>query len=108
MPKRTTGLAPETMEDLPTPTHAFIGGSSGNMSDIVKSLIAKNPEIQIVANAVSLETLKELMMLEENSMVTDFDMVNLSVTKTEMLGNYHMMRAQNPVYICSFKGRKEE
>ncbi|MBE5958614.1 MAG: precorrin-6Y C5,15-methyltransferase (decarboxylating) subunit CbiT [Lachnospiraceae bacterium] len=102
------GMAPEAMEDLPIPSHAFIGGSSGNMSDIVKSLIAKNPEIRIVANAVSLETLKELMMLENEFTVSDFDVVNVSITKTEKLGNYHMMRAQNPVYICSFKGRKED
>ena len=25
------GTAPEAMEELPAPTHAFIGGSSGNM-----------------------------------------------------------------------------
>lgn len=102
------GMAPEAMEYLPVPTHAFIGGSSGNMTDIVKSLIDKNPGIQIVVNAVSFETLKKLMMLEEGKMVSDFDMVNLNVTKTEMHGKYHMMRAQNPVYICSFKGRKED
>lgn len=37
------GLAPEACVDLPVPTHAFIGGSSGNMKDILKLLLSKNP-----------------------------------------------------------------
>ena len=33
------GTAPEAMEELPAPTHAFIGGSSGNMKEIVELLL---------------------------------------------------------------------
>lgn len=36
------GLAPEALKDLPAPTHAFIGGSSGNLKEIVKLLLEKN------------------------------------------------------------------
>ena len=38
------GLAPEALKDLPAPTHAFIGGSSGNLKEIVKLLLEKNPQ----------------------------------------------------------------
>ncbi len=31
-------------EELPAPTHAFIGGSSGNMKEIVELLLEKNPK----------------------------------------------------------------
>ena len=35
------GMAPEGMEDFPEPTHAFIGGSRGNMAAILKNLYTK-------------------------------------------------------------------
>ncbi len=37
------GEAPEAMMELPVPTHAFIGGSSGNLKEIVALLLEKNP-----------------------------------------------------------------
>ena len=36
------GTAPEAMVELPAPTHAFIGGSSGNMNEIIRLLLDKN------------------------------------------------------------------
>ncbi|MEG1801609.1 MAG: precorrin-6Y C5,15-methyltransferase (decarboxylating) subunit CbiT, partial [Oscillospiraceae bacterium] len=42
------GCAPEVMDGLVIPTHAFIGGSSGNLSDIFKALLHKNPNVRIV------------------------------------------------------------
>ncbi|MCR5836835.1 MAG: precorrin-6y C5,15-methyltransferase (decarboxylating) subunit CbiE [Lachnospiraceae bacterium] len=102
----TEGMAPVALEELPTPTHAFIGGSSGNMSEIVELLLNKNPQINIVINAVSLETLQEIMLLDKKFELGNFDIVTMNVTRTEKVGDYHMMRGQNPIFICSFSGRK--
>ncbi len=55
------GCAPEAMEELPVPTHAFIGGSSGNLKDIIRLLLNKNPEVKIVINCITLETVGEAM-----------------------------------------------
>ena len=55
------GLAPEALKDLPTPTHAFIGGSSGNLKEIVKLLLEKNPQVRIVINCITLETVSEAL-----------------------------------------------
>ena len=55
------GLAPEALTDLPAPTHAFIGGSSGNLKEIVKLLIEKNPQVRIVINCITLETVSEAL-----------------------------------------------
>ncbi|MBQ1343867.1 MAG: precorrin-6A reductase, partial [Firmicutes bacterium] len=54
------GSAPEACADLTAPTHAFIGGSSGNVRDIIALLLAKNPSVTVVATAISIETVAEL------------------------------------------------
>ena len=95
------GAAPEALEALPAPTHAFIGGSMGNMRGIVDCLLKKNPSVRIVVNTVTLETLAELT---EISKEFDFcDIAEVSVNKPRLLGRYHLMTAQNPVFIFTLQ-----
>ncbi len=99
------GLAPEAMEDLPAPTHAFIGGSSGNLKQIVECLLAKNPDVRMVINAVTVETLGEIASVIKELKLVEEEMINVSVTRTRKVGRYHLMDAQNPVYIAVVRGR---
>ncbi len=95
------GLAPDAMEDLPVPTHAFIGGSAGNMGKIIDALRAKNPDIRIVINTIALESISEVLgILKEREI--DADIVQICASRSRTLGRYHMMTGQNPVYIISF------
>ena len=95
------GLAPDAMEDLPVPTHAFIGGSAGNMGKIIDVLRAKNPDIRIVINTIALESISEVLgILKEREI--DADIVQICASRSRTLGRYHMMTGQNPVYIISF------
>ena len=98
------GLAPGAMEDLPVPTHAFIGGSSGNLDEIVGLLLQKNPHVRIVINAITLETVQEALDVMKKYPVKDTEIVSMSVARSKSVGNYHMMMGQNPVYIFSFEG----
>ena len=100
------GLAPHAMEDLEAPTHAFIGGSSGNLREIVRLLQKKNPDVRIVINAISLETVSEVMGLVEEGILPDAEILQVSAARSKVLGRYHMMMGQNPVYIISAGGRK--
>ena len=100
------GLAPHAMEDLEVPTHAFIGGSSGNLREIVQLLQKKNPDVRIVINAISLETVSEVMGLVEEGILPDAEILQVSAARSKVLGRYHMMMGQNPVYIISAGGRK--
>ena len=100
------GLAPHAMEDLEAPTHAFIGGSSGNLREIVRLLQKKNPDVRIVINAISLETVSEVMGLVEEGILPDAEILQVSAAKSKVLGRYHMMMGQNPVYIISAGRRK--
>ncbi len=100
--------APEGLEDLPKPSHAFIGGSKGELLQIIECLLKKNPQIQIVVNAVSLETISQLTKLEERFEIEELQISSIQVSKSQRLGNYHLMKGENPIWICSFKGKKHE
>ena len=95
------GAAPDALEDLPAPTHAFIGGSTGKLRGIIDCLLKKNPDVRIVANAVTLETVAELTELSRNFKICDI--AEVSVAKPRILGRYHLMTAQNPVYIFTLQ-----
>ena len=101
------GLAPEALEGLPAPTHAFIGGSSGNLREIVALLLGKNPAVRIVVTAITLETVEEALAAMREFPVTDAETVSLTVAKARNVGRYHMMTGQNPVYIFSFSGEAQ-
>ena len=95
------GRAPEAFRTLPAPTHAFIGGSAGGMKEIVDGLLAKNPAVRIVANAVTLETASELTALSRRFEYRDI--VQVAVSRAREVGPYSMMMAQNPVYIFTLQ-----
>ncbi len=94
--------APEKLETLPAPTHAFIGGSSGCMEEILTALYQKNPKMHVVINAITLETVGEIITCMKKFAVCGEQVTQLSVARGKQAGNYHLMQAENPVYIFSF------
>ena len=99
------GLAPEALEDLPAPTHAFIGGSSGNLKQIIQCILAKNPDTRMVINSVTIETMSETFQVIKELNLVEEDITNINVSRARHLGRYHLMTAQNPVYIAVVRGR---
>ncbi|MDY4970640.1 MAG: precorrin-6A reductase [Lachnospiraceae bacterium] len=102
-----SGLAPEALTDLPVPTHAFIGGSSGNMKEILELLLRKNPRIRVVINCIALESVSETLDCVKSLPVCDVDIIHVSSARSRELGRYHMMTGMNPIYIVSFTGAAE-
>ncbi len=98
------GEAPEVLEELDVPTHAFIGGSGGRLREILMSLLRKNRGIRIVVTAVTLETQSEMTGLLKELPLTDVDVVSVLAARAEQLGKYHLWRGENPVMIFSFSG----
>jgi precorrin-6Y C5,15-methyltransferase (decarboxylating), CbiT subunit len=97
------GVAPECCEKLPAPTHAFIGGSSGNLREIVALLLEKNPGVRIVAAAVTLESAAELTGIIKEYNFTEHEIVSLTVARDRRAGRYHLMTGQNPVYLFTMQ-----
>lgn len=101
------GTAPDILEGLPSPTHVFIGGSSGNLKEIVSLILKKNPAARIVINCITLETVNEALECVRSLKTADADIVQVNIAKSKSVGRYHMMMGQNPVYIISFGGKAD-
>ena len=102
------GLAPEAMADLPAPTHAFIGGSSGNMEAIVARLIEKNPRVRIVINAIALESTGEIARIISKFGFDDAEVVQMNLSRSRKAGRVHLMTALNPITIAALQRREDE
>lgn len=100
------GLAPDALNDLPVPTHAFIGGSSGNLWEILAVLLDKNPDVRIVINAITVETQTEAAECAKLFGFTEYETVSVNIARSRKLGRYHMMTAQNPVSVITLQGGK--
>ncbi len=99
------GLAPVAIKDLPAPTHAFIGGSAGNLRDIVQCLLDKNPDVRIVINSITIETMSETLQVVRDLNLVEEEFINVTVARSRRLERYHLMTGQNPVYIAVVRGR---
>ena len=98
--------APEGLDELPKPTHVFIGGSGGNLNEILNTLYSMNDSMRIVITAVSLETIAQIKDILSAYPMANEDIVELQVNRSKVIGKYHMMQAENPVWICSFDFRE--
>ncbi|MEG0919025.1 MAG: precorrin-6y C5,15-methyltransferase (decarboxylating) subunit CbiE [Anaerovoracaceae bacterium] len=96
-----SGMAPKALLDLPVPTKAFIGGSKGNLEEIFRVLLEKNPNVRITVNAIALETLAEALRVIKVFELENVDIVQVATTKVKKIGSYNMMNGQNPVFVIT-------
>ena len=92
--------APDNFDLLPKPDAAFIGGSNGRMREIIRGVRDKNRGVRVVASAVSLETLNEIMEVMREIPNSRVDIIQLTIGKTVTVEKYHMVKALNPVFIA--------
>ena len=104
------GSAPKALLNLPVPTHAFIGGSSGNLREILSTVFSKNEYTRIVVNCVTLETFTELISIIDEMKKDDSgiktDIIQVGITRYKKAGDYHLADALNPVYIVTIQKEK--
>ncbi len=102
--KAVEGTAPQALSGLPTPDKAFIGGSSGNLKEILTLLQEKNPEIRVVLTAITLETVGKALKALAELPFDEAEIVQIGVSKAKKAGNSHMMMGQNPVFVITAQG----
>ena len=97
------GKAPEALRELEAPGYAFIGGSSGNLKEIIQLLYEKNNKMRVVINAISLQTIQEAFSIIQEELVPleNYEVVQMAVSRNRKAGSYDLMTAENPVYIFS-------
>ena len=97
------GAAPASLDGLPAPDAAFIGGSGGELAAIISALVKKNPRVRIVASAVSYES-AAIALSSLESVFSDVEAMQINVSRSKAVGKLHMMTALNPVTILSGGG----
>ena len=101
------GTAPDVLEQLPAPTHAFIGGTAGNMESIIELLLKKNRNVRIVINAIALETVAEAVRVLRRLSLPGQETVCVNIARAREMGPYHLMTGMNPVYVISCGGEEQ-
>ena len=97
------GCAPEACQGLPAPTHVFIGGSGGNLRQIVALILQKNPHARILATAITLESIAELTDCMKAFPFTETEVVSMMIARDRRAGAYHLMTGQNPISIFTMQ-----
>ncbi len=98
--------APDKLKELPPADCAFIGGSGGRLCDILKALYEINPAMRIVLNAISLESISGMNEALKSFAHEELDIIQVSINKVNRIGDYSMIKANNPVFIYSFKFKR--
>ncbi len=93
------GSAPKALENLPAPTHVFLGGTGGHAAEILALLEKLDTPVRLCGTAVTLESIRVFFDLLQKK--KNFSAVQIAVSRTELMGGYHMLRAQNPVFVLS-------
>lgn len=94
------GTAPDTIAGFPPADCAFIGGTAGALEAVLNKLLEVNPAMRIVLTAVTLETIKQIIVYLE-AYNKEADIISVQVSYAETAGCYHLMKAHNPVWLIT-------
>ena len=93
------GDAPQALVALPDPDAVFIGGSSGQLRDILAYVDERlKPGGRVVANIVTLENFHEVTGFMKDYSYA-FEVTTASLARSKKLSDKHFMVGANPVHI---------
>ena len=94
------GKAPEKLPDWPVPDAVFIGGTKGNLKEVLAVVLEKNPDARVCVTAIALETLNEAVeAFAEHDM--EATVTQIAVSRTKKAGTHHMLMGQNPIFLIT-------
>ena len=98
-----SGAAPDMLEGLPQADVIFIGGSGGNLPEILARADALlKPGGRLVLSAVTLETVATgTAFFKERAANYESEAFSVQVTRLKPLKTIHMFQALNPIYIMN-------
>ncbi len=101
------GEAPEHLLGLPAPDAAFVGGSGGNLGNIIEEVCRRlRPGGRIV---VSVVTLENMATAREALAASSFaaDTTQISVSRSRTVAGLTRLQAANPVFLITGTRREE-
>jgi precorrin-6Y C5,15-methyltransferase (decarboxylating) len=98
------GKAPEGLQHWPDPDAVFIGGSGGELADLIRLILQRmKPEGWLVMNFVTLENLS-LAVDTVKSIGYAWDVLQLQASRSKPILHMNRMAAENPVWlVCAQK-----
>ncbi len=94
-----TDRAPAQLETWPDPDAVFIGGSSGALTALIEQCLARlRLGGRLVINVVTFENLASAMAAARTSGLR-WEVLQLSVARSQPILQLHRLAAQNPVWI---------
>ena len=101
------GSAPEAMAELPMTDVVIIGGSGGNMHEILnKATNILRPDGRIVLTSVTAETTGEVVNEFKDRPFT-FDGFQMQINRLRKLGRYHLFNPMSPIFIFTAIKKEE-
>ncbi|MBS0355344.1 MAG: precorrin-6y C5,15-methyltransferase (decarboxylating) subunit CbiE [Proteobacteria bacterium] len=98
------GKAPAGLDQWPDPDAVFIGGSGGELAELIRLVLARlRPNGRLVMNFVTLENLATATAALSAAGAT-WDVVQLQAARSQPILDMHRLAAQNPVWIVSARG----
>ena len=94
------GSAPQILSELPRPTKAVIGGSGGNMQEILNYLWFDTELEVVVINTITLNSTNQALELL-TELAAKIDASQICVNKIKLVNGYYMLQSQNPIFIIS-------
>lgn len=97
----THAKAPEQLADWPAPNAIFIGGSAGQLDDLIKICLSRLlHDGWLVMNFVTMENLATAIdCLKQNQ--AGWDVTQIQASRSQPILNMNRLAAENPVWIAS-------
>ena len=94
------GEAPAALSELPKPDAVFVGGSGGNLDEIVNAIHTANPAARICVSAITIESLHNSYTVLQ-ALGYETEVTQISVSRSKPAGGLTLMLAQNPVWLIT-------
>lgn len=104
------GKAPDGLDDWPSPDSVFIGGSGGELLELIAMSVRRlKSSGWLVMSFVTLENLATATAALENAaldaVVASWDVLQLQASRSRPILHMHRLAAENPVWlVCAQKG----
>lgn len=100
------GRAPNGLEQWPNPDAVFIGGSGGELSQLIQLCLQRlTPGGWLVMNFVTVENLSTAVECLKTAEV-EWDLTQLQASRSKPILDMHRLAAENPVWILSAQAKQ--